>query len=685
MHNPRPPLDSLPRFSEIDPARVEADIEGVLQQNRAAIDAVSARIQQGAVSWDDLIPSMDACADRLERAFSPVAHLNSVSNSEALRAAYNAVLPKLSAYASEVGQNPALYAGYRHLAGQSPGSRAPAEQRLLEQAVRDFLLSGIELGGEQQRRYRALQARLSELASRFSDQLLDATDGWSLTVQDRQRLTGIPTTALEAAERAAVAAGEAGYRLTLEFPCYQAVMTYAEDRGLREAMYSAYVTRASDQGPGAGRWDNGPVMEEILNLRAELAALLGYPHYAALSLATKMNTDADAVEAFLLQLAARSKAQAQREWSVLCAFAATRGCADLQPWDQSFYSEQLRQAEFDLSQEALRPYFPLPKVLAGLFEITGRLFGFGVEEIVDFDRWHPDARLFALHRPDGLVGHFYLDLHARPQKRGGAWMADYAGRRRLPDGTHSLPVAFLVCNFPAPTAAAPALLSHQEVTTLFHEFGHGLHHLLTRMEWLPVSGINGVPWDAVELPSQLMENWCWTPEGLGLMSGHHQTGEALPDATLERLRAARGFQAGLQMLRQLEFALFDLRLHSRAQGACTAEIQATLDQVRSEVAVAQPPHWNRFQHGFSHIFAGGYAAGYFSYKWAEVLSADAFSRFEEEGILNPAVGEAFAHAVLEAGGGVDPADAFLQFRGRPPQLDALLRHSGIVSEEAGVG
>jgi len=485
-----------------------------------------------------------------------------------------------------------------------------------------------------------------------------------------------------AARQAAEAKGEDGWLLTLDFPSYIPVMTYADDRALREEVYTAFATRASDQGPHAGQWDNSAVMQEILQLRLEKAQLLGFENYAEYSLATKMAEDPDQVIGFLRDLAEKSLSEAKREYQELCDFAREEfGMASLEAWDVTYFGEKLKHARYEISQEMLRPYFPLPKVLEGMFDVAQRLFGIDICEITEFDSWHKDARHFEVRRNEELIARFYLDPFAREKKRGGAWMDDCRVRRRLDDGSLQLPVAYLVCNFNPPVGDDPALLTHNEVTTLFHEFGHGIHHMLTRIEAADVSGINGVAWDAVELPSQFLENWCWEPEALALISGHYQTGETLPQALLDKMLAAKNFQSGMMMVRQLEFSLFDFQLHREYQPGET-EVQAVLDRIRSEVAVVNPPVLNRFQHSFSHIFAGGYAAGYYSYKWAEVLSADAFSRFEEEGIFNTQTGADFLHAILEQGGSREAMALFTEFRGRKPEVDALLRHSGITQTES---
>ncbi|MED5611150.1 oligopeptidase A [Pseudomonas sp. JH-2] len=670
----------LPPFSAIRPEHVKPAIEQILADNRAAIARILA--EQGAnPSWDGLVLAMDELHARLGAAWSPVSHLNAVCNSAELREAYEGCLPMLSAYWTELGQNRELFKAYEALAG-SPAAASfdLAQKTILEHALRDFRLSGIDLPAEQQKRYAEIQARLSELGSRFSNQLLDATQAWTKHVTDEAALAGLTDSAKAQMQQAAQAKGLDGWLISLEFPSYFAVMTYAQDRALREEVYAAYCTRASDQGPNAGQNDNGPVMQEILDLRQELARLLGYANFSALSLATKMAESPEQVLHFLRDLAVRSKPYAQQDLDQLKAYAAEQGCAQLQSWDSGYYGEKLREARYSVSQEALRAYFPVDKVLSGLFTIVQKLYGIQIRELHDFERWHPDVRLFEIEENGQHVGRFYFDLYARANKRGGAWMDGARDRRRDAAGQLIAPVAYLVCNFTPAVNGKPALLTHDEVTTLFHEFGHGLHHLLTRVEHAGASGINGVAWDAVELPSQFMENWCWEPEGLALISGHYETGAPLPQDILEKMLAAKNFQSGLMMVRQLEFSLFDFELHtSHGDGRSVLDV---LNGVRDEVAVMRPPAYNRFANSFAHIFAGGYAAGYYSYKWAEVLSADAFSRFEEEGVFNPQTGAAFREAILAKGGSQEPMALFVAFRGREPSIDALLRHSGLTGEAA---
>ena len=678
--NPLLQAFDLPPFSAIRPEHVEPAIEQILTDNRGAVEHLLDTQRQNP-SWSGLVQALDELGARLGQAWSPVSHLNAVCNSPELRDAYQACLPKLSEYYTELGQNRALFEAYRTLAQSVEASQFDVAQKtILEHSLRDFRLSGIDLPAEQQKRYGEIQQRLSELTSRFSNQLLDATQAWTKLLNDESELAGLPESARAQMKQAAEAKGLDGWLITLEFPSYYAVMTYADNRTLRQEVYTAYSTRASDQGPNAGQHDNGPLMNEILDLRQELAHLLGFAHFAELSLATKMADTTDQVLSFLRDLAVRSKPFAQRDLEELRAFAAEQGVNDLQSWDTGYFSEKLRQARYDLSQETVREWFPIDKVLSGLFAIVQKLYGIEINELQDFESWHPDVRLFEIREHGEQIGRFYFDLYARSNKRGGAWMDGARDKRRTIDGRLVSPVAYLVCNFTPATPGKPALLTHDEVTTLFHEFGHGLHHLLTRVEHAGASGINGVAWDAVELPSQFMENWCWEPEGLALISAHYQSGEPLPQEMLDKMLAAKNFQSGLMMLRQLEFSLFDFELHAtHGDGRSVLDV---LEGVRDEVSVMRPPQWNRFANGFAHIFAGGYAAGYYSYKWAEVLSADAFSRFEEEGVLNPQTGRAFRDAILARGGSQAPMQLFVDFRGREPSIDALLRHSGLVEAAA---
>ncbi|MEZ6975775.1 MULTISPECIES: oligopeptidase A [unclassified Aeromonas] len=680
MTNPLLTMDSLPPFSQIQPDQVQPAVTQAIADCKQKISDVLA--QREPHTWDSLIAPLEEVNDRLSRIWSPVSHLNSVLNSEALREAHDACLPLLSEFQTYVGQHEGLYQAYLALSESDDFPLLSAAQRKeIQNTLRDFRLSGIGLPAEAQQRYGEIQARLSELASRFSNNVLDATQGWSKLVTDEAELAGLPASAQAAARQLAELKGKEGWLFTLDIPSYLPVMMYADNRGLRAELYEAFTTRASDQGPNAGKWDNSAIMTELLTLRRELAQLLGFANYAELSLATKMADKPEQVVNFLTDLARRSLSQGKAELEEIRAFASEQhGQSELAAWDIPYYAEKLKQHKFSISDEQLRPYFPASKVVKGLFEVVKRVFGMKVRERLGIDTWHPDVRFYDIFdAEDELRGSFYLDLYAREHKQGGAWMDVCLGRRYRQDGSLQKPVAYLTCNFNGPVDGKPALFTHNEVVTLFHEFGHGIHHMLTRIDVAGVAGINGVAWDAVELPSQFLENWCWESEALAFISGHHETGEPLPADLLEKMLTARNFQAAMQMLRQLEFALFDFRLHQEFDPANADQIPALLDEVRREVAVMTPPAFNRFQHSFSHIFAGGYAAGYYSYKWAEVLSADAFSRFEEEGIFNPVTGHSFLKNILEKGGSKEPMELFRAFRGREPQVDALLRHSGIAA------
>ncbi|MNM14739.1 oligopeptidase A [Aeromonas media] len=680
MTNPLLTMDSLPPFSQIQPDQVQAAVTQAIADCKQKIEDVLA--QRDPHTWDSLIAPLEEVNDRLSRVWSPVSHLNAVLNSEALRAAHDACLPLLSEFQTYVGQHEGLYQAYLTLSESDDFPLLSGAQRKeILNTLRDFRLSGIGLPTEAQQRYGEIQARLSELASRFSNNVLDATQGWSKLVTDEAELAGLPQSAQAAARQLAEQKGQQGWLFTLDIPSYLPVMMYADNRALRAELYEAFTTRASDQGPNAGKWDNSAIMSELLTLRRELAQLLGFANYAELSLATKMADKPEQVVNFLTDLAAKSLPQGKAELEEIRAFAAEQhGQSELAAWDLAYYAEKLKQHKFSISDEQLRPYFPASKVVKGLFEVVRRVFGIKVRERLGIDTWHPDVRFYDIFdAEDELRGSFYLDLYAREHKQGGAWMDVCLGRRYRQDGSLQKPVAYLTCNFNGPVDGKPALFTHNEVVTLFHEFGHGIHHMLTRIDVAGVAGINGVAWDAVELPSQFLENWCWESEALAFISGHHETGEPLPADLLEKMLTARNFQAAMQMLRQLEFALFDFRLHREFDPANLEQIPALLSEVRSQVAVMTPPAFNRFQHSFSHIFAGGYAAGYYSYKWAEVLSADAFSRFEEEGIFNPATGQSFLKNILEKGGSKEPMELFRAFRGREPKVDALLRHSGIAA------
>ncbi|WP_156292809.1 oligopeptidase A [Serratia oryzae] len=678
MTNPLLTPFSLPPFSAIRPEDIVPAVQSALADCRAAVERVVA--QPGPFTWENLCQPLAESDDRLARIWSPVGHLNAVKNSPELREAYEQALPLLSEYGTWVGQHEGLYQAYRSLR-EGPGfvTLSVPQRKAVENALRDFELSGIGLPAEKQKRYGEIVARLSELGSTYSNNVLDATMGWSKLITDVNELNGLPESALAQAQAMAQAKEQEGWLLTLDMPSYLPVMTYADSQALREEMYRAFATRASDQGPNAGKWDNSEVMAETLALRHELAELLGFASYADKSLATKMAESPEQVLGFLNDLAKRARPQAEQELAQLRAFAKQHyGVDELEAWDITYYGEKQKQHLFSISDEQLRPYFPEQRVVEGLFEVVKRIYGITAKERKDVDTWHPEVRFFDLFDAKGeLRGSFYLDLYARENKRGGAWMDDCVGSLRKANGELQKPVAYLTCNFNRPLGDKPALFTHNEVTTLFHEFGHGLHHMLTQIDTAGVAGISGVPWDAVELPSQFMENWCWEPEALAFISGHFETGEPLPKALLDKMLEAKNYQAALFILRQLEFGLFDFRMHAEYSPEKGAQILPTLFDVKKTVAVVPSPSWGRFPHAFSHIFAGGYAAGYYSYLWAEVLSADAYSRFEEEGIFNAQTGKSFLDNILSRGGSEEPMELFKRFRGREPQLDAMLRHYGI--------
>jgi oligopeptidase A len=670
---------SLPLFSQIKPEHIEPAITQLLDEARAVVEQQLKTNTR--YTWKNLIEPIENAEDRLNKAWSPVSNMNSVVNTDDLRLAYNACLPKLSEYSTEMGQNERLFNAYQFIANSEEYvSLDSAQKKIIQNALRDFKLSGVDLENEKKQRYKEISQELSRLASNYEENLLDATNAWSKHIRIEQDLEGLPASAMAQAKQTAENQNLDGWMITLQSPSFQAVMTYANDRELRREHYEAYSTRASDQGPENEQWDNSLIMEQILALRHEKAQLLGFKNYAELSLATKMAKKPEDVMSFLEDLADKSWRQARKDLTELHEFAKQHyGIDDLQSWDLGYYSEKMRQHFYQLSQEEVKAYFPITHVLPGLFSVVEKLYGIQISEITDFETWHPDVRFFQINDESGeLRGQFYFDLYARTKKRGGAWMDDCVGRKRF-NGNIQIPVAYLTCNFTPPTNNEPSLLTHDDVTTLFHEFGHGLQHMLTKVDHLGVSGINGVEWDAVELPSQFMENWCWEQEALALISGHYQTGEVLPDSLFDKMLAAKNFQAGMIMVRQLEFSLFDFRIHKDYDPEKGGRIYEILEQVRAQVAVIKPPKFNRFAHSFSHIFAGGYAAGYYSYKWAEVLSSDAFSLFEEKGIFDHETGKAFLTTILEKGGTEAAMDLFINFRGRQPSIDALLRHNGIAA------
>ena len=687
MSNPLLSCASLPDFAAVRPEHITPALDVLLPAADAALAlAVSAQVP---ADYQALSAALDVPLERMSMAWQAVGHLNAVVNTPELREAYNANLARVTEFHTRLGADERLYAKYKAVAS-SPAAAglSPARRQALAHAMRDFVLSGAELTGDAKTRFAAIQERSAELGQQFSEHVLDATDGFTLLATTAQ-MAGVPDDVCQQTQAAAAALGLAGHQLTLHMPVYLPVMQYATDRNLRQQLYRAYVTRASEL--GTAERDNSPLMAELLQLRAEEAALLGQPSYGHLSLVPKMAESPDQVLAFLRDLAARARPHAERDLAELRAFAAKHlHLPDLQAWDQAFAAEKLKEARYAFSEQAVKQYFTEPRVLDGLFHIVETLFDVRIRA----DKaavWHPSVRFFRIERPgtgDGaptLVGQFYLDPYARPGKRPGAWMDVVRGRWQRPDrvaGADALqtPVAHLVCNFAAPVGQVdgkdrPALLTHDDVITLFHEFGHGLHHMLTQVDELAVSGISGVEWDAVELPSQFMENFCWEWDVLSRLTAHVDSGQPLPRDLFDRMVAARNFQSGLQTLRQVEFSIFDMRIHTEADAP--ARLQALLDEVRSEVSVNTPPAFNRFQHTFSHIFAGGYSAGYYSYKWAEVLSADAFEAFEEQGVFNPEVGQRFRREILEAGGSRPAMDSFKAFRGREPRLDALLRHQGM--------
>ncbi|MGR5001184.1 oligopeptidase A [Vibrio celticus] len=678
MSNPLLTFTDLPPFSQIKPEHVKPAVEQVIEACRNKIE----QVLEGntSPSWDNLVAPIEEVDDRLGRIWSPVSHMNSVVNSDELREAYESCLPVLSEYGTWVGQHKGLFEAYKAIkASEAFSALNRAQQKTITDALRDFELSGIGLPADEQHRYGEISKRQSELGSQFSNNVLDATMGWSKQITDVAELAGMPESALAAAQAAAESKEQQGYLLTLDIPSYLPVMTYCDNQELRKELYEAYVTRASDRGPNAGKWDNTEIITEQLKLRHEIARMLGFSTYSEKSLSTKMAETPDQVLGFLNDLAVKAKPQGEREVEELRQFAEKEfGVSELNLWDIAYYSEKQKQKLFEISDEELRPYFPESNVVSGLFEVLNRVFGMSVTERQGVDTWHESVRFFDIFDATGtLRGSFYLDLYAREHKRGGAWMDDCRGRRITESGELQTPVAYLTCNFNKPVGDKPALFTHDEVVTLFHEFGHGIHHMLTQVDAGAVSGINGVPWDAVELPSQFLENWCWEEEALSFISGHFETGEALPKEMLEKMLAAKNFQSAMFILRQLELGLFDFTLHTEYDPEVGARVLETLADVKSKVSVLPSLDWNRFSHSFGHIFAGGYSAGYYSYLWAEVLSADAFSAFEEEGIFNTETGNRFLNNILEMGGSEEPMELFKRFRGREPQIDAMLRHAGI--------
>ncbi len=672
MNNPLLQFDSLPDFDRIEPAHARPALEKVLSENRAHLAELTA---QSGPTFASLVVPVEELSYRLSRVWSPIGHLNAVANSAAMREAYNECVPLLTAYTSELGQNAALSAAYAHVLRHEGDRLDPAQTKLVENALRDFRLAGVDLPAERKTRYREVMQRLAQLGTKFSENVLDAGRAYTRTVTDDAELAGLPSNAIDRAAADAREANQPGWLFKLDQPTYMTVMTSAASEQLRRDIYEAWVTRGSDLGPSAGRFDNGPIIAELLPLRHELAQLLGFQSYAEYALATRMAKNPRQVTSFLDDLARRCLPAGRQEFSDLEEFAGRK----LNAWDVAFYSEKLQESRFKVSQEALRPYFPLPKVLAGLFALTERLYGITVRERDGVSVWHPSVRYYDLLDSGAqIVAGFYLDPYSRSEKRSGAWMDECVVAKELPSGK-ALPVAQLVCNFTAPVGSAPSLLTHDEVTTLFHEFGHGLHHMLTQVAYPSIAGINGVAWDAVELPSQFMENFVWRREVVPLISAHVTTGEPLPLDALQRLLGTRTFNAALDTLRQIELASFDFEMHANFDPALGARVAETLAGVRSRVAVVPAASFNRMPSSFAHIFAGGYAAGYYSYKWAEVLAADAFEAFEEAGVFDASTAARFRDSILARGGSLDAMDAFVRFRGRGPDVRPLLKQTGIAA------
>jgi oligopeptidase A len=677
MNNPLLDITQLPRFSEININKIEFSIDQVLEENRQKLNTLLT--DHVEVNWNTIIEPLEEMDNKLSRVWSPVSHMNSVVNSEELRIVHDNCLSKLSAYSTEISQNEGLYQAYLKIKESKEFSAlSQPQKKTIDNALLNFKLSGVALDKKLKKKFKDIKQKLSALKSKFEQNILDATQAFNIHIEEEKGLSGLPEFARAMAKQAAEEDELEGWLFTLDAPSYLAVMTYSDDASLRKEMYTAFSTRASDQGPVANEYDNSKVMEDILQDRSKLAELLSFNNYAELSIANKMAETTDEVLGFLNDLVKKSYPVARQEFEQLQNYAKSEfSVRKLEAWDVAYYSEKLKQKEYGISQEELKPYFPAEKVINGLFQIVHRLYGINITRIEGMDVWHEDVLFYEIKDKQGNIrGQFYLDLYARANKRGGAWMDECISRMQCGD-TIQIPVAYLTCNLTPPVGKDPALLTHNEVTTLFHEFGHGLQHMLTQIDASFVSGISGVEWDAVELPSQFMENWCWEKEGLELISAHYQTGEPLPEELFNKLIKAKNFQSAMFMQRQLEFALFDFRLYMEYGKKNFKGIQALLNEVREEVAVVIPPATNRFQHGFSHIFAGGYSAGYYSYKWAEVLSADAFSLFEENGIFDEKTGESFLHNILEMGGSEKAMDLFKKFRGREPEIGALLRHSGL--------
>lgn len=694
MSNPLLDFSGLPRFAEIKNEHITPAIEALLKENRMIVE--KARADDHAPTWQTFVQPIVDANERLSRAWGQVSHLNAVMNSPQLREIYNKNLPLITQFYAELSQDLLLFKKFKQLRTSAEfDDLTSPRKKIIENELRDFRLGGAELPSDKKQRFLQVQEELSKLSSKFNDNLLDATNAYSLLVEDAEIVMGIPADVLQTAKELAAADSKTGWKFTLHMPSYLPVMQYADNRNFREQMYRAYCTRASELDSQAGMdKDNMPIINKILKLRQEEAQILGYENYAEVSLAPKMAASPQQVLDFLRELAAKAKPYAKRDLKALQQFAAEKlGLEKLEAWDLAYVSEKLREERYAFSDQAVKQYFPEDKVLAGMFKLVKKLYGINIAPaaaLPNIQRWHPDVKFFDINDANGqLIGQFYLDLYARPNKRGGAWMDDAITRRRIDNKQTGkqdiqIPVAYLTCNFSAPVAIdhrlRPALFTHNEVIVLFHEFGHGLHHLLTQVEDLGVSGINGVEWDAVELPSQFMENFCWEWDVLARMTQHIDTKESLPKPLFEKILKAKNFQSGFQMLRQIEFALFDMHIHFDFKPNGDKTVLNMLDDIRKDIAVIFPPGFNRFPNSFAHVFAGGYAAGYYSYKWAEVLSADAYSMFEEtasDGVVNAATGSRFLAEILAIGGSRSALESFIAFRGREPELDALLRHNGM--------
>ena len=676
QHNPLLNFSGLPKFDQIRAEHVEPAIDHLIVSSRNCIDELA--ISNDVPTWANFAKPLEDIEEMLSRAWSQVGHMNSVVNSPELREAYNASLPKLTDFYSDLGQDERLYAKFRTLRNSEEfNTLNDAQQKIIENELRDFRLGGAELPEEEKIRFKAIQESLSKITTKFEENLLDTVNDFAYFVLDISELKGTPEDVIQAAQEAATAEAKEGYKFTLHFPSYMPVLQYCENRNLRELLYRAYATRASEF--GKSDWDNTPLIKEILKLRREAAQLLGYKSYAEMSLATKMADTPAEVTSFLDGLAQRAKPFAKSDMQELTEYASKLGINEMQAWDIAFVSEKLREDKYAFSDQEVKQYFPEAQVLLGLFKVVETIFGVHVKK-VQAPVWHSDAAFYEIGDKHGkVIGQFYLDLYARNNKRGGAWMDEAITRRKLAKNNIVTPVAYLTCNFSAPVGNKPALFTHDEVITMFHEFGHGLHHMLTQVDDYGVSGIKGVEWDAVELPSQFMENFCWEWDVIRHMTKHVETGASLPRELFDKMVAAKNFQAGMQTVRQIEFSLFDMRLHDEFNPDEKSTALDLIEQVRDEVAVVRPPKWNRFPNGFSHIFAGGYAAGYYSYKWAEVLSADAYSMFEEKGVLCAETGQRFWHEILAKGGSRPALESFVAFRGRAPDIEALLRHNGMTA------